>query len=165
MGYITYKNRLQISSAIGLNRHRKSSASSSKALPSSLSTETQGGGGMADDLRLVAPFALHRRHQVVRTQPTAQEVAGEGARPFLQVFNLDGGRIDQDALAMMADADMAVAEVKRGLVAAGCYISMVIVTDTGRSPILSPRRCGSRRWSAFQASPSGSRPSTGWTPV
>lgn len=51
---------------------------------------------------------------------------------FDQVFNTNSGRIDQDALNMVNDADAALAEVNSRLVAAGYYTSVVVLMDEDR---------------------------------
>jgi type IV secretory pathway VirB4 component len=40
---------------------------------------------------------------------------------FDQVFNTNTGHIDQDAVAMVADAESAIAEIKSGITGAGYY--------------------------------------------
>lgn len=52
---------------------------------------------------------------------------------FDQVFNTSTGAVDQDALAMVGDAEAAMAEVNSGLVAMGYYTSVVVLMDTDRS--------------------------------
>jgi len=51
---------------------------------------------------------------------------------FDQVFNTNTGSIDQDAMSMVADAELAIAEVNSGLVAQGYYTSVVILMDDNR---------------------------------
>jgi type IV secretion system protein VirB4 len=51
---------------------------------------------------------------------------------FDQVFNTNSGRIDQDALNMVQDADAALAEVNSRMVAAGYYTSVVVLMDADR---------------------------------
>ena len=52
---------------------------------------------------------------------------------FDQVFNTNTGSIDQDAMSMVADAELAIAEVNSGLVAQGYYTSVVILMDENRN--------------------------------
>lgn len=54
---------------------------------------------------------------------------------FDQVFNTHTGPIDQDALAMVEDAEAALAEVRSGMVAAGYYTSVVVLMDKDRSVV------------------------------
>lgn len=51
---------------------------------------------------------------------------------FDQVFNTNSGRIDQDALNMVNDADAALAEINSRMVAAGYYTSVVVLMDEDR---------------------------------
>jgi type IV secretion/conjugal transfer VirB4 family ATPase len=51
---------------------------------------------------------------------------------FDQVFNTNTGHIDQDAVAMVADAESAIAEIKSGITGAGYYTSTVILMDEDR---------------------------------
>ncbi|NMU64399.1 conjugal transfer protein TrbE, partial [Klebsiella pneumoniae] len=52
---------------------------------------------------------------------------------FDQVFNTHSGSIDQDAQAMVDDAEAALAETKSGLVAQGYYTSVVILMHEDRA--------------------------------
>jgi type IV secretion system protein TrbE len=54
---------------------------------------------------------------------------------FDHVFNTSTGAIDQDAMAMVADAESAIAEVNSGLVAQGYYTSVVILMDEDRDKL------------------------------
>ena len=54
---------------------------------------------------------------------------------FDQVFNLNTGPIDQDAEAMVKDAEAALAEVNSGVVAQGYYTSVVILMDEDRKTV------------------------------
>jgi type IV secretion system protein VirB4 len=54
---------------------------------------------------------------------------------FDQVFNTHAGPIDQDAMAMVADAEAAIAEVNSGLVAQGYYTSVVVLMDEDRNAL------------------------------
>lgn len=54
---------------------------------------------------------------------------------FDQVFNTNTGPIDQDAVAMVADAEAAIAEVNSGLVAQGYYTSVVVLMDENRDKL------------------------------
>ncbi len=53
---------------------------------------------------------------------------------FDQVFNLNGP-VDQDAAAMVEDADSAMAEVNSGTVAMGYYTSVVVLMDENREQL------------------------------
>lgn len=52
---------------------------------------------------------------------------------FDQVFNTNNGPVDQDALAMVNDAETAIAEVNSGLVAVGYYTSVVVLMNEDRA--------------------------------
>ena len=54
---------------------------------------------------------------------------------FDQVFNTHAGPIDQDALAMVSDAEAALAEVNSGVVAQGYYTSVVILMNEDRNVV------------------------------
>ena len=54
---------------------------------------------------------------------------------FDQVFNTNTGSIDQDAMSMVADAELAIAEVNSGQVAQGYYTSVVILMDENRNQL------------------------------
>lgn len=54
---------------------------------------------------------------------------------FDQVFQTNSGKIDQDALSMVEDADHAMAEVNSGLVAQGYYTSVVVLMDDDRDKV------------------------------
>lgn len=56
---------------------------------------------------------------------------------FDQVFNTNTGSINQDAAAMVGDAEAAIAEVNSGLVAAGYYTSVVVLMDEDRDRLAS----------------------------
>jgi len=59
---------------------------------------------------------------------------------FDQVFNTNSGPIDQDAAAMVADAEAAISEVNSGLVASGYYTSVIILMDESREKLESASR-------------------------
>lgn len=51
---------------------------------------------------------------------------------FDQVFNTNGGVIDEDAVSMVADAGQAIAETNSGMVAQGFYTSVIVLMDEDR---------------------------------
>ena len=60
---------------------------------------------------------------------------------FDQIFQTNSGKIDQDALSMVADADAALAEVNSGYVAQGYYTGVVVLMDDDREKVeLSARK-------------------------
>lgn len=52
-----------------------------------------------------------------------------------QVFNINSGNVDQDALSMVQDASDAIAEVNSGLVSEGYYTSCLILMDQDRDTV------------------------------
>ena len=54
---------------------------------------------------------------------------------FDQVFNTNGGTVDEDAVSMVADAASAIAETNSGLVAQGFYTSVVVLMDESRAVV------------------------------
>ncbi|MEP6606484.1 MAG: conjugal transfer protein TrbE, partial [Nitrosospira sp.] len=54
---------------------------------------------------------------------------------FDQVFHMQTGAVDQDAVSMVADAEAAMAEVSSGLVAQGYYTSVVVLMDEDRAAL------------------------------
>ena len=59
---------------------------------------------------------------------------------FDQVFNTNSGVVNQDAAAMVQDAEQAIAEVSSGMVAAGYYTSVVVLMDEDRDRLLANAR-------------------------
>ena len=78
---------------------------------------------------------------------------------FDQVFNTNTGSINQDAAAMVGDAEAAIAGVNSGLVAAGYYTSVVVLMDEDRERLASSALPG-RRPSTGSPSRPASRRST-----
>ena len=54
---------------------------------------------------------------------------------FDQVFNTNSGHIDQDAAAMVADAEQAISEINSGRVGCGYYTSVVVLMDESRKKV------------------------------
>ncbi len=54
---------------------------------------------------------------------------------FDQVFNTNGGTVEEDAVSMVADAASAIAETNSGMVAQGFYTSVVVLMDESRSVV------------------------------
>ncbi len=59
---------------------------------------------------------------------------------FDQVFNLNSGHIDQDAAAMVADAEAAIGETNSGLVGQGYYTSVVVLMNEDRKQLFKDQR-------------------------
>ncbi|WP_240313760.1 VirB4 family type IV secretion/conjugal transfer ATPase [Candidatus Fukatsuia symbiotica] len=54
---------------------------------------------------------------------------------FDQVFNTNSGTVDEDALAMVADASSAIAETNSNMIAQGYYTSVVILMNDNREQV------------------------------
>ncbi|WP_426811715.1 VirB4 family type IV secretion/conjugal transfer ATPase (plasmid) [Pseudomonas sp. WOUb67] len=54
---------------------------------------------------------------------------------FDQVFNTNGGVVDEDAVSMVADAAQAIAETNSGMVAQGYYTSVVVLMGENRAEV------------------------------
>ena len=54
---------------------------------------------------------------------------------FDQVFHTNSGPIDQDAVAMVADAEAAIAEINSGMTSAGYYSSTLVLMDEDRAKL------------------------------
>jgi len=59
---------------------------------------------------------------------------------FDQVFNLNSGHIDQDAAAMVTDAEAAIGETNSGLVGQGYYTSVVVLMNEDRKQLFKDQR-------------------------
>jgi len=59
---------------------------------------------------------------------------------FDQVFNLNSGHIDQDAAAMVADAEAAIGETNSGLVGQGYYTSVIVLMNEDRKQLFKDQR-------------------------
>jgi type IV secretion/conjugal transfer VirB4 family ATPase len=59
---------------------------------------------------------------------------------FDQVFNLNSCHIDQDAAAMVADAEAAIGEANSGLVGQGYYTSVVVLMNEDRGQLVKDQR-------------------------
>ena len=59
---------------------------------------------------------------------------------FDQVFHTNSGAIDQDAAAMVADAEAAISDVKSSLVSSGYYSSVIILMEEDRAVLESASR-------------------------
>ncbi|MEL0557086.1 conjugal transfer protein TrbE, partial [Neisseria gonorrhoeae] len=74
------------------------------------------------------------QHQAVADLEKYRKKWKQKVRGFFdQVFNTHSGSIDQDAQAMVDDAEAALAETKSGLVAQGYYTSVVILMHEDRA--------------------------------
>jgi type IV secretion system protein VirB4 len=80
-------------------------------------------------------------HEAVRHLDKFRRKWHQKVRGFFdQVFNTGSGRIDQDALSMVQDADAALGEVNSGMVGMGYYTSVVVLMDPNRATVESAAR-------------------------
>lgn len=79
-------------------------------------------------------FIFLDQHQAIAHLEKYRKKWKQKIRGFVdQVFNLHTGDYDQDAEAMVDDANAALAEVKAGLVGQGYYTSVIVLLDEDRS--------------------------------
>lgn len=88
------------------------------------------------EYRWSSRFIFIDQHEALRMLEKFRKKWKQKVRGFFdQVFNTAGGKVDQDALSMVQDADNAVAEVSSGLVAMGYYTSVVVLMDEDRGQL------------------------------
>lgn len=88
------------------------------------------------EYRWSSRFIFLDAHEAVRHLDKYRKKWRQKIRGFFdQVFNTHAGPVDQDAMAMVADAEAAIAEVNSGLVAQGYYTSVVVIMDEDRSAL------------------------------
>lgn len=93
-------------------------------------------GELPCEYRWSSRFIFMDAHEAVRHLDKFRKKWRQKIRGFFdQVFNTNTGAIDQDAMAMVADAEAAIAEVNSGLVAQGYYTSVVILMDADRDQL------------------------------
>ncbi|KQM54688.1 conjugal transfer protein TrbE [Sphingomonas sp. Leaf208] len=81
-------------------------------------------------------FIFMDTHEAVKHLEKFRKKWRQKVRGFFdQVFQTNSGKIDQDALSMVEDADNAMAEVNSGLVAQGYYTSLVVLMDEDREKV------------------------------
>lgn len=90
-------------------------------------------GELPGEYRWSSRFIFMDPHESVRHLDKFRKKWRQKVRGFFdQVFNTHVGPVDQDALAMVQDAEAAIAEVNSGLVAMGYYTSVVLLMDEDR---------------------------------
>ena len=89
---------------------------------------------LSSDYRWSTRFIFMDTHEAVAHLENFRRKWKQRVRGFFdQIFNPGGGgRIDQDALSMVEDADAALLEVNSGVVAQGYYTSNIVIMDTSR---------------------------------
>lgn len=86
------------------------------------------------EYRWSSRFIFLDQHESVKQLDMYRKKWRQKVRGFFdQVFNTNSGAVDQDALAMVNDAETAIAEVNSGLIAVGYYTSVVVLMDESRS--------------------------------
>lgn len=85
------------------------------------------------DYRWSTRFIFMDTHEAVAHLETFRRKWKQRVRGFFdQIFHTNSGRVDQDALLMVEDADAAIAEVNSGLVTQGYYTSNLVIMDESR---------------------------------
>jgi type IV secretion system protein VirB4 len=93
-------------------------------------------GELPCEYRWSSRFIFLDAHEAVRHLDKYRKKWRQKIRGFFdQVFNTHAGPVDQDAMAMVADAEAAIAEVNSGLVAQGYYTSVVVLMDENREAL------------------------------
>jgi type IV secretion system protein VirB4 len=93
-------------------------------------------GELSCEYRWSSRFIFLDTHEAVAHLDKFRKKWRQKIRGFFdQVFNTHTGAIDQDAVAMVADAEAAIAEVNSGRVAVGYYTSLVVLMDEDRERI------------------------------
>ena len=78
-------------------------------------------------------FIFMDRHESIRHLERFRKKWRQKVRGFFdQVFNTGHGPVDQDAVAMVEDAEAAMADINSGLVALGYYTSVVVLMGESR---------------------------------
>jgi type IV secretion system protein VirB4 len=86
------------------------------------------------EYRWSSRFIFLDQHEAVKQLDKFRKKWRQKVRGFFdQVFNTNSGPVDQDALAMVNDAETAIAEVNSGLIAVGYYTSVVVLMDESRN--------------------------------
>ena len=93
-------------------------------------------GELPIEYRWSSRFIFMDPHDAVRALTTYRRKWKQKVRGFLdQITNSHTGPVDQDALAMVADAEAAIGEVNSGLIGMGYYTSVVVLMDEDRSEV------------------------------
>jgi|CXWL01.1.fsa_nt_gi type IV secretion system protein VirB4 len=93
-------------------------------------------GELPIEYRWSSRFIFMDQHEAVRDLTKYRRKWKQKVRGFLdQITNSHTGPLDQDALAMVEDADAAMGEVNSGLVGMGYYTSVVVLMDEDRAEV------------------------------
>ena len=93
------------------------------------------------EVRWSSRFIFMDAHEAVAHLEKYRKKWRQKVRGFFdQVFNLNSGNIDQDAAAMVADAEAAIGETNSGLVGQGYYTSVVVLMNEDRGQLVKDQR-------------------------
>ncbi|HMS85806.1 MAG TPA: VirB4 family type IV secretion/conjugal transfer ATPase [Nitrospira sp.] len=93
-------------------------------------------GELPIDYRWSSRFIFMDQHEAVRDLTKYRRKWKQKVRGFLdQITNSHTGPLDQDAMAMVEDADAAIGEVNSGLIGMGYYTSVVVLMDEDRAEL------------------------------
>jgi len=93
------------------------------------------------EVRWSSRFIFMDAHEAVAHLEKYRKKWRQKVRGFFdQVFNINSGNIDQDAAAMVADAEAAIGETNSGLVGQGYYTSVVVLMNEDRGQLLIDQR-------------------------
>ena len=93
-------------------------------------------GELPIEYRWSSRFIFMDQHDAVRDLTKYRRKWKQKVRGFLdQITNSHTGPLDQDAMAMVEDADAAMGEVNSGLVGMGYYTSVVVLMDEDRAEL------------------------------
>ena len=93
-------------------------------------------GELPIEYRWSSRFIFIEPHEAVRELTRYRRKWKQKVRGFLdQMTNSQTGPLDQDAMAMVADAEAAIGEVNSGLIGMGYYTSVVVLMDEDRSEL------------------------------
>ncbi len=93
-------------------------------------------GELPIEYRWSSRFIFMDQHEAVRDLTRYRRKWKQKVRGFLdQITNSQTGPLDQDAMAMVADAEAAIGEVNSGLIGMGYYTSVVVLMDEDRSEV------------------------------
>ena len=93
-------------------------------------------GELPIEYRWSSRFIFMDQHEAVRELTRYRRKWKQKVRGFLdQITNSQTGPLDQDAMAMVADAEAAIGEVNSGLIGMGYYTSVVVLMDEDRGEV------------------------------
>ncbi|NOU10845.1 MAG: VirB4 family type IV secretion/conjugal transfer ATPase [Nitrospira sp.] len=93
-------------------------------------------GELPIEYRWSSRFIFMEPHEAVQALTRYRRKWKQKIRGFLdQITNSHTGALDQDAMAMVEDADAALAEVNSGMVGMGYYTSVVVLMDEDRAEV------------------------------